>query len=69
MIEIKNVSKSYNKLQKSVDSLDFTIKNGENFLTFEVENNIEKGMFSYEFLTNGPCSDHYMFKIKNLKKD
>lgn len=31
MIEIKNVSKSYNKLQKSVDSLDFTIKNGEIF--------------------------------------
>lgn len=45
------------------------IKKGENVLTFEVENNIEKGMFSYEFLTNGPCSDHYMFKIKNLKKD
>lgn len=43
------------------------LKKGENVLTFRVVNNSDCGKFSYEFLTNDILSDHYLFKIKNVK--
>lgn len=48
--------------------LALELNKGENRLVFMVVNNTDNGKFSYEFLTNSACSDHYMFKIKNIKK-
>lgn len=47
--------------------LGLPLKKGENTLLFMVVNNTDNGKFSYEFVTSGPCSDQYAFKIKNLK--
>lgn len=48
--------------------LALELNEGENRLVFMVVNNTDNGKFSYEFLTNSACPDHYMFKIKNVKK-
>ena len=51
-----------------IHKLAVTLKAGVNTLTFKVINNTEDTKFSYAFLKNGVCSEHYMFEIVNPRK-
>lgn len=50
-----------------IHKLSLPIKQGKNELVFRIVKNTEYPKFSFDFVTAGPCSDHRLFDLVNLK--
>lgn len=54
---------------ETIHKLSVKLRKGVNTLAFWIVKNNEDTRFSYEFLSDGVCSDHLMFPIVNVKEE